>query len=236
VAQPEFATAMVVVAHPDDAEFGVAGTAAKWARAGTKVVYVICTDGSKGTDDPGLTPDRLVPLREAEQRAAAAILGVAEVVFLGHVDGVLAPTLELRRDISRQIRLYRPDVVICPDPTTRYVRDAYINHPDHRAAGEAALCAVFPDARNRWQFPELLAEGLQPFAVREVYMTNSLEPDVWVDITDTIDLKLAALAQHKSQLDATAAGAAERVRSRARANAAGHGMAYAELFKRMVLD
>lgn len=232
---PRFAKAMVIVAHPDDAEFSVAGTVAKWAREGTKFVYVICTDGSKGTDDPSLTPERLAPVREREQRAAAAILGVAEVVFLGHEDGTLQPTLALRRDIARQIRIHRPDAVFCPDPTTRFLRGEYINHPDHRAAGEAALCAVFPDARNRWQFPELLAEGLEPYAVRHVFLSASQSADTWIDIGETIEVKLAALAQHKSQADATAPGAAEMVRGWARANAEGRGMAYAEVYKHIVL-
>ncbi|MCL5108257.1 MAG: PIG-L family deacetylase [Chloroflexi bacterium] len=235
MAEPVYGKVMVIVAHPDDAEFGVAGTAGKWSRVGTQFVYVICTDGSKGTDDPELTPDILVPLRQKEQRAAAAVLGVHEVVFLGHEDGTLYPTLELRRDISRQIRIHQPDVVFCPDPTTRYSRGEYINHPDHRAAGEAALNAVFPDARNRWMYPELLAEGLPPFAVREVYLMQSLAPTVWVDIGDTIDLKLRALAEHKSQVDATQPGAADMVRGWARLNAEGQSMTYAEVFKRIVL-
>lgn len=224
-----------MVAHPDDAEFGVAGTVAKWAREGTKFTYVICTDGSKGTDDPNLTPDILVPLRQQEQRAAAKVLGVEEVVFLGHEDGTLYPTLELRRDLARVIRVYKPDVVFCPDPTTRYARGEYINHPDHRAAGEAALCAIFPDARNRWMFPDLLAEGLEPFIVHEVYLMQSLAPTVWVDIGETMELKLLALSQHKSQVDAMQAGVAEMIRGWARLNAQGQPMEYAECFKRLVL-
>jgi len=176
-----------------------------------------------------------VPLRQYEQRAAVKVLGVEDVVFLGHEDGALYPTLELRRDLARVIRLYRPDVVFCPDPTTRYARGEYINHPDHRAAGEAALCAIFPDARNRWMFPDLLAEGLEPFVVHEVYLMQSLAPTVWVDIGETIDLKLLALSQHKSQIDATQAGVADMIRGWARLNAEGQSMEYAESFKRLVL-
>lgn len=230
-----FETAMAIVAHPDDAEFTVAGTVAAWARKGTRVVYVICTDGSKGTDDPAFTPDVLVPLRENEQRAAAAILGVKDVVFLGHEDGTLEPNLALRRDISRQIRRFQPQAVFCPDPTTRYLRGEYINHPDHRATGEAALCAIFPDARNRWQFPELLAEGLEPYAALHVFLTGSLAPDTFVDIGETIDLKLAALAEHKTQIDATQQGVEERIRAWARLNAQGRNMEYAEAFKHLIL-
>lgn len=226
---------MVIVAHPDDAEFVVAGTVAKWARRGSRIVYVICTDGSKGTDDPALTPERLIPVRQTEQRAAASLLGVAEVAFLGYEDGVLQPDLALRRDLARQIRLHRPEAVFCPDPTTRYLRGEYINHPDHRAAGEAALCAIFPDARNRWQFPELLAEGLDIHAALHVFLTGSLSPDTWIDIGETVDLKLAALAQHKTQIDATRPGVEEMIRGWARLNAEGRGMAYAEAFKHMAL-
>ena len=127
-------------------------------------------------------------------------------------------------------------MVFCPDPTARYFRNDYVNHPDHRAAGEAALCAVFPDSRNRWQFRELLAEGLEPFIVRELFLTGSPAPDTWVDIEETLDLKLKALGQHKTQLDATAPGVEEWIREWARRNAEGHDMRYAEVFKRMVLD
>lgn len=235
VTEPIFSKGMVIVAHPDDAEFTVAGTVAKWVRKGTHFVYVICTDGSKGTDDPNLPPEKLTPIRHAEQRAACATLGVDEVVFLDYEDGVLEPSLALRRDLARQIRIHKPEVVFCSDPTTRFVRGDYINHPDHRAAAEAALCAVFPDARNRWQFPELLAEGLEPFIVREVFLMNPAQPDTWIDIEDTLEVKLRALGQHKSQLDATAAGVADRIRAWAARNAEGHGMRYAEAFKRMVL-
>ncbi|MHB1132937.1 MAG: PIG-L deacetylase family protein [Chloroflexota bacterium] len=236
MAQLPYARAMAIVAHPDDAEFTIAGTAAKWSREGVEFIYVICTDGSKGTEDPALTPDVLVPLRQQEQRAACRMLGVAEVVFLGYEDGLLQPSFDLRRDISRQIRVYKPDVVFCSDPTTRFSRGEYINHPDHRAAGEAALCAVFPDARNRWMYPELLQEeGLEPFAVKEVYLTSSLAPTVWVDIEETLELKIQALGQHRSQPDATQAGVADMIRGWAKLNAEGQSMKVAEAFKRIVL-
>jgi LmbE family N-acetylglucosaminyl deacetylase len=236
VTRPKYGRGMVVAAHPDDSEFSVAGTVAKWTRQGTEFVYVICTDGGKGTDDPDLPPVRLTPIRHEEQRAACAVLGVKQVVFLDHEDGVLQPTLELRRDIARQIRIHQPDVIFCGDPTTRYFRGDYINHPDHRAAAEAALCAIFPDARNRWQFPELLAEGLEPYAVRDVYLMGTTIPDTWIDIEETLDVKLKALAQHRTQLDATAPGVEDWIRELAQRHAEGHGMRYAEAFKRMVLD
>ena len=152
--------AVVITAHPDDAEFTVGGTVARWAREGKTVIYVICTDGSRGSNDPKVRPEHLVAIRRAEQEAAARILGVEEIVFLGYEDGSLEPTLALRRDLTREIRRYRPDIVVCPDPTVRYYGDSYLNHPDHRAAGDAALDAAFPSAGTRYIFPELLAEGL----------------------------------------------------------------------------
>ncbi len=226
---------MAIMAHADDAEFGFAGTIAKWVRQGKQVTYVLITNGNKGSSDPTMEPERLAALREAEQRAACQVLGVEQVVFLGYPDGELVPTLELRRDLSRVIRKYRPDIAVVPDPTTWYFGDQYINHPDHRAAGEAALAAVYPSARDRLTFPELLAEGLEPHNVREVYLTISNDPNVWIDITDTIDVKIAALREHRSQLSDPQA-VEEMVRAWARDNAAGHEMKYAERFKRMILS
>jgi len=149
--------AMVIVAHPDDAEFTMAGTVALWAQQGCAISYVLCTRGDRGSNDPQVTPWALARIREQEQRAACAILGVQEVVFLDYPDGTLEPTLALRRDLTREIRRFRPEVVLCPDPTVRFYGDHYLNHPDHRAAGSAALDAVFPSAETRYIFPELLA-------------------------------------------------------------------------------
>jgi LmbE family N-acetylglucosaminyl deacetylase len=225
---------MVIMAHPDDAEFTVAGTVAKWAREGKAVIYVICTDGSRGSNDPKVRPEQMVAVRRAEQDAAARVLGVEEVVYLGYEDGSLEPTLALRRDLTRVIRRYRPDIVICQDPTVRYYGDGYLNHPDHRAAGDAALDAVFPSARTRYIFPELLAEGLEPHTVRQVYITSSTSPNFWVDISDTVELKIAALKEHESQVSCLQ-GWEERVRTRAQGEAAGQDIAYAESFKRIIL-
>jgi LmbE family N-acetylglucosaminyl deacetylase len=229
----EIERVMVITAHPDDAEFTVAGTVAKWAREGKSVIYVICTDGSRGSNDPKVRPEKLVGIRKAEQEAAARVLGVDEVVYLGYEDGSLEPTLALRRDLTREIRRYRPDIVVCPDPTFRY-SDGYLNHPDHRAAGDAALDAVFPSARTRYIFPELLAEGLEPHKVREVYIRGSTSPNLWVDISDTMELKIAALKEHESQVGRSQ-GWEERVRERAKGEAEGRDMDYAESFKRIVL-
>lgn len=190
----------VIVAHPDDAEFSCAGTVARWASEGREVVYVLLTSGDKGSADPAVTPEMLVATREAEQRAACAVLGVKDIVFLRRSDATLVPDLELRRDIARIIRQLRPDVVICQDPTVQFVGTGYLNHPDHRAAGQATLDAIYPAARDRMTFPELLAEGLEPHKVREVYVTGTQEANIWMDITDHYDTKVASLRAHASQM------------------------------------
>ena len=195
------ASAMVVVAHPDDAEFMVAGTVAMWATAGCEVTYVIITKGDKGSDDPAMTPSLLAEIREAEQRAAGAILGVKQYEFMGYPDAYLQHTLDLRRDVTRLIRKYRPEVVITFDPTSRFLGDFYPNHPDHRVAGDVAVDAVFPTARDRLTFPELLAEGLEPHKVSEVYIMASQEKcDHFVDIGAHLETKFAALGAHASQM------------------------------------
>jgi LmbE family N-acetylglucosaminyl deacetylase len=225
---------MVIAAHPDDIEFVVAGTAAKWRQAGTDVRYVLGTSGDAGSHEPGMTRVELARIREWEQRAAARVVGVEEVVFLGHHDGTVAPTLDLRRDIVREIRRFRPDALICFDPTGLFMGDGYINHPDHRAVGQAALDAVAPAASMPLVFPELRLEGLEPHAVKEVFVTSADVPNAWVDITDTLELKIEALRQHSSQfpggwdpsdmLRAWAAESGERA-----------GFAYAEGYRRIVL-
>jgi LmbE family N-acetylglucosaminyl deacetylase len=219
---------MVIMAHPDDAEFTVAGTVARWARQGDEIVYLLCTSGNRGSDDEGMTPERLTEIREAEQRAACEVLGVKEVVFLRYDDGTLQPTLELRRDITREIRRYRPDAVICFDPTHRYYSN-YINHPDHRAAASAALDAIFPSAQARFIFPELLAEGVKPHRVKEVYIHGADPPDVWIDISETIDLKIKALRKHKSQVSGR--DVAKRLREWGREEGREQGMKYAESYR-----
>lgn len=225
---------MVIMAHPDDPEFTVGGTVARWAREGKSIIYVICTDGSRGSNDPAMTPQQLITIRKAEQEAAARILGVEEVVWLGYEDGTLQHTLALRRDLTRVIRLYRPDVLICQDPTVRYHGDSYLNHPDHRAAGDAALDAVFPSARTRYIFPQLLEEGLEPHKVQEVLVRDASTPNFWVDIGQTIEVKIAALKAHKSQVGHSE-GLESRIREWAQEEAKGQDMTYAESFKRLVL-
>jgi len=191
---------LVVVAHPDDIEFGVAGSVARWIEEGAQVTYAIVTDGGAGSNERGADLAALVRQRQVEQRAAAEVIGVHDVRFLGYPDGILQPTLELRRELTRLIRQVRPDRVVCQDPTTVLVEDGYINHPDHRAAGEATLYAVFPSAGTRPIFPELLKEGLEPHQVKELYLTLTTRPNTHVDISSTIDRKIKALLCHKSQV------------------------------------
>ena len=174
--QEPYCRGMVVVAHADDAEWGCSGTVARWCAEGWEVVYVLCTDGSKGSDNPDMTGDELVKIRREEQGDAAKVLGLCDVVFLGYEDAALQPTLELRRDIAREIRRYRPDVLICMAPTRDLTDNGYLGHPDHLASGEAALSAVYPTARDRLTFPELLQEGLEPHKVREVWIMESETP------------------------------------------------------------
>lgn len=189
-------SAMGIYAHPDDAEFTVSGTVARWARQGCEVTVVDITSGNAGTHDTRFTRETLARTREDEARAAARVLGVKQVVFLGHDDCELVPTLALRRELVREIRRHRPEVVLCPDPHALFFENRYINHPDHRAAGEAALGAAFPCAEMELLWPE---EGAA-HVVRAVYVSSTHSPNTFIDITDTIDVKVAALREHRSQL------------------------------------
>jgi LmbE family N-acetylglucosaminyl deacetylase len=188
---------LVITPHPDDAEFGAAGSVAKMVRQGKTAVYVVVTNGDKGTDDPDLDPAELVRVREKEQRDAARIVGVREVVFLGYPDQGIDDTPDLRKDIVRQIRLFRPQLVITSDPYRRYIW-----HRDHRITGRVVLDAVFPYARDRHAYPELIEEGLAPHTVPEVWLWAADDSDINFrsDITDTFELKVRALRCHKSQI------------------------------------
>ena len=192
----EQAQVMVVTAHPDDAEFGAAGTVARWVREGKSVVYVVCTSGDKGTSDPNMKPEELARIREQEQLAAAKLLGVREVVFLRHSDQTLEDTPEFRKEIVRLIRMYQPETVVTADPYRRYIW-----HRDHRITGQVVLDAVFPYARDLLSYPDLLKQGLHPHNVKEVLLWASEDPDYRSDITDTFDIKIAALRCHKSQIE-----------------------------------
>lgn len=225
-------TAMFIVAHPDDLEFGMAGTAAKWVRGGSRVIYVIITDGNVGSHDDGMTREKLAEVRRAEQTAAADVVG-AECVFLGYDDGFLQPSLELRKKLVRLMRQYRPDAVICMDPTNFFPSDDYINHPDHRAAGQATLDAVFPAVEMDLLYPDLAAEGLTGYKVNYVFVTLSQRANYFVDISDTIDLKVEALKKHESQFEVTEA--AKMIRSWAAEAGKQVGFDYAESYYRITL-
>lgn len=189
------------MAHPDDVDFGASGSVATWVDAGIEVRYCLVTNGDAGGSDLAVSRAEMVTIRQAEQRAAAAVVGVSDLVFLGHPDGRLTPSLDLRRDISRVIRQVRPQRVVTQSPVRSFER-IYASHPDHLATGEAALCAVYPDARNPFAHPELLTdEGLEAWAVAEVWLMGGPSPDHFVDVTDTFDKKVSALREHKSQTE-----------------------------------
>ena len=225
---------MVVMAHADDAEYSCAGTVAKWCGEGIEVVYVICSDGSKGSSDPSMTSEELAGIRREEQIAAGEVLGLKDVVFLGYEDSMLQPTLELRRDIVRQIRRHKPDILICPSPVRELKASQWIGHPDHLAVGEATLAAVFPAARDRMTFPELLQEGLDPHKVREVLVPDYNDPDKWIDVSDTIEVAIEALKRHVSQVGDSleSDGWVREWKQKAGQH---HGMDYAESFKHLHL-
>lgn len=189
---------LAIVAHPDDIDFGMAGTMALLASQGVEIVYCLVTDGDAGGEDRSVARHRMAGIRRDEQRAAADIVGAKEVCFLGYPDGRVEPTLSLRRDLSRVIRQVRPDRVLTQSPTRNLDR-LFASHPDHLAVGEAALSAIYPDARNAFAFPELLASGLEPHSVPQVWLSGGPNPDVFMDITDVFPTKLAALVAHTSQ-------------------------------------
>lgn len=225
---------LVVISHPDDAEFGAAATIASFTAGGARVDYVVTTDGGKGTDDPAVRPEQLAATRIAEQRAAADVLGVSEIVHLGYPDGYLTPSLDLRRDITRQIRRFRPDLVLTQNPQRRLDHNPFIGHPDHLATGEATLASVYPAARDRLNFPELLEEGLEPWKVRQVLLMGVEQPNLWVDVAGTFEVGLDALRRHASQVDGQ--DVESRVRERAEVMGAPQGIGLAQAFLSIVLE
>lgn len=231
--------ALVVVAHPDDAEFMAAGTIAAWVADGWVVHYVICTDAASGGPDEAVEvgPEArraVTAMRKREQRAACDVLGVKDIVFLDYPDGELQPTLALRRDLVRELRRYRPSRVICQSPDRSWTPGYFIGafHPDHLAAGQATIAAVYPASQNPWDFPELLREGLRPHKVREIYVSGAPNANVAVDISATFDRKLAALRAHTSQLAAHFDRIEERIRTWTAEVGKKHELAYAEEFHR----
>lgn len=225
---------MAIVAHPDDIDFSCAGTLARWAKNGTRIAYVICTSGEVGIAEQGMSKAKAGEIREAEQRAAAKIVGAKEVIFLREPDGMLQATLELRKKLVREIRRFRPEVVVCGDPTIVWAGDSYINHPDHRAAATAALDATFPAAGQPNLFEELEDEDIYAHKPRRVYVTSWSQTDLYVNITETIDVKVSALRAHKSQMKDW--DPEPRIREWASERAKGKEMIYAEAFRVVTLE
>ncbi len=226
---------LVILAHPDDPEFFCGATLASWAKAGNDITYCLLTCGDKGTKDRSLSSEQLCTIRQKEQRAAAAVLGVHKVEFLGYEDGYLVPDLKLRRDITRVIRRVRPDILVTCDPLNLYSGDVRLNHPDHRAAGQASLDAVFPSARDHLYFIELLnEEKLEPHIVREVWVSIPAIPTVVMDVTEFWEVKIRALFEHKSQIGDPKA-LEERMRSRHTKDSSPDHPQYVENFRRLIL-
>jgi len=226
---------LVIAAHPDDLEFTVAGTISKWAREGTESFYLICTSGEAGSHDLNISPNRLGPIRRTEQQEAAKILGVKEVTFLNYPDGTLQASLDLKRELTGFIRLYKPTAVITWDPMRRYYGSSGFNHPDHIAVGDAAFAAIMPACDSPFIFPELLTQGLEPYKVHEVYLFGSEELNVWIDISETIDLKVSALQCHKSQFG-NLIELSDYARFSAQRQGFAHGIQYAESFRYFCLE
>jgi len=222
---------LVVCAHPDDAEFGAAGTVARWTGEGRQAVYAICTNGDKGTADRSLTPEKLSQIRRKEQRAAAEVLGIREVVFLGYPDQSLEDTPEFRKEIVRVIRTYRPKILLTSDPYRRYLW-----HRDHRIVGQVVMDAVFPFARDHLAYPDLLDQGLEPHKVEEILFWGAEDINFRSDITQTFDLKLKALLCHASQVGGfSSANPEDKLRKRCAEMAVGEPFELAEGFHRVVL-
>lgn len=223
------AQVMVVTPHPDDAEFGAAGTVACLVKEGKEVVYIVCTNGNKGTSDRNMKPEKLAEIREQEQKEAARMLGVREVVFLGYNDQELEDTPEFRKRLVRLIRTYRPEMVITVDPHQHYLWW----HRDHRICGQAVMDAIFPYARDQAAYPDLLKEGIEPHKVKELLLFNTGKPDYRIDITDTFELKLKALSCHRSQLADFGPELRERLKQWSRETAKEEEYELAEAFNRI---
>ena len=229
--------AMSIQAHPDDQEFSIGGTLAKWTRAGCEIVSVVITSGDSGSNDPtkdGAYKPILAKLREDEQRAANQVLGVKEAIFLHYPDGELEPTIPLRKELARLIRIHKPDVVLTGDPDGWFYGSEYFNHPDHRAAAQAACEAVFPSAGTRLIFPDLLAAGYEPHNVKRLYIHENEKTDTWVDISETIETKIKALKKHESQIDTHEVD--KWIYEWAQETGKAKGIKYAEAYRVMILQ
>jgi LmbE family N-acetylglucosaminyl deacetylase len=228
--------AMSIHAHPDDQEFSIGATLAKWAQAGCEIISLIITSGDSGSNDPskdGSYKSVLAEIREKEQLAANAILGIKETIFLHYPDGELEPTIALRKDLTRLIRQFKPDTVLAGNPEAWFYGDEYVNHPDHRAAARATCEAVFPSAGSRLMFADLLPAGYEPHDVKRLYIHGTDKPNTWVDITETLEVKIKALQQHVSQINPDEVG--KWMREWAEEEAKDKEMKYAEAYKVMIL-
>jgi LmbE family N-acetylglucosaminyl deacetylase len=233
----EIKRVLVVMAHPDDCDFGAGGTIAQWTSQGIEVSYCIITNGDQGGEESGIPVEEMAKVRQQEQRDAGKALGVTEITYLNYRDGWLMPSIELRKEIVKAIRIAKPDRMVVQSPERNWER-IYSSHPDHLAAGETAIQAVYPDARNPFAFPELKAAGLEPWRVREVWITGSPTPNHFVDITETFSKKMAALHAHVSQT-AHNKELENMVRSWGERNAEANGLAQgrvAEIFKVISTD
>jgi len=227
---------LVVLAHPDDPEFFCGGTLSIWAKEGHEIKYCLLTMGDKGINDHFKGAENIKQLRIDEQQKAAKVIGAEQIIFLDNEDGYLTPNLELRKEVARVIRQMQPDIVVTCDPTNYYIRDSYINHPDHRAAGQVVIDAVFPAAQNELFFPELVAnEKLQPHHVKEVWISLPKEPNVFIDITGTWENKINALMNHASQIG-DKEKFLERMRSRRTEDSTDENPRYEELFRRVFFN
>lgn len=228
--------AMSIHAHPDDQEFSVAGTLAKWAKAGCEIISVVITSGDSGSNDPSKGAEyktELAKLREGEQTAANNIIGVKETIFMRYPDGELEPTIALRKELTRLIRRHKPDVVLTGNPEAWFYGNEYINHPDHRAAAQAACEAVFPSAGSRLIFADLLTEGFEPHEVKRLYVHGTEKPDTWIDISETMEVKIESLQQHASQIPVDEVG--KWMRDWAKEDAKDKEFEYAESYRVMIL-
>jgi LmbE family N-acetylglucosaminyl deacetylase len=237
LADTEIKRVLVVMAHPDDCDFGAGGTIAQWTAQGIHVSYCIITNGDQGGEESGIPQEEMAAVRQLEQRNAGKALGVSDITYLNYRDGWLAPSMELRKDIVKAIRIAKPDRMIVQSPQRNYER-VFASHPDHLAAGETAVQAVYPDARNPFAFTDLKEAGIEPWRVREVWMTGSPQPNHFVDITETFPKKIAALHAHVSQT-AHNKELEKMVREWGERNAQAHGLPegrIAEIFQVMNTD
>jgi LmbE family N-acetylglucosaminyl deacetylase len=226
---------LVILAHPDDPEFFCGATLARWCHEGHNIQYCLITSGNKGSDDPSITPEALTKIRQIEQEKAASIIGVTKIHHLGYDDGTLIPDLKVRKDVIRVIRKVKPEIVVTCDPTNYFPNETYINHPDHRAAGEIAIDAVFPAAGNTMFFPELIMdEGLQPHSVEEVWLSLTNQPTITIDISDFFEIKLIALHEHKSQIGDSEAFDKRMRTTRHTSDSTNESPRYEESFRRIV--